>query len=42
VFNPILRFLFEKPMHRYISKDNDRMIKDAIEQFVSASRARNA
>jgi hypothetical protein len=41
VFNPILRLFFEKAMHRFISKDNDRLIKSAIENFVAANRARS-
>src|SRR5580698_6799352 len=27
-FNPTLRFLFEKRVHRFSSKDNDQLIKD--------------
>jgi hypothetical protein len=39
VFNPILRALLEKVVHRYISKDNDRMIKSSLEEGVKALRA---
>ena len=39
IFNPILRFFFEKAMHDYISKDNDQLIRSAIERFVARSRA---
>ena len=39
VFNPVLRLLLEKAVHRFISKDNDRIIKSAIEAGVRALRA---
>jgi hypothetical protein len=39
VFNPILRFLLEKRVHRFISKDNDRAIKAAVERGLEAMRA---
>ena len=39
VFNPLLRLLLERAVHRYISKDNDRLIKSAIERGVRALRA---
>lgn len=29
-FNPLLRVLLERRVHRYISRDNDRMIAEAI------------
>ncbi len=29
-FNPLLRSLFEKRVHAFISKDNDRLIKDSL------------
>lgn len=38
VFNPILRFLLERRVHRFISRDNDRMIKASIQQGVNALR----
>jgi hypothetical protein len=41
-FNPVLRVLLERYVHRFISKDNDRVIKEAIEQGVAARRARQA
>jgi len=41
-FNPVLRRLFERRVHRFLSKDNDRTIKDAIEKGVAAQRARAA
>ncbi|MBV8162356.1 MAG: SRPBCC family protein [Acidimicrobiia bacterium] len=33
-FNPILRLLFERRVHRFISKDNDRLVREAIEHGV--------
>jgi hypothetical protein len=42
VFNPVLRVLLEGYVHRYISKDNDRLVKSAIEQGISARRARRS
>ena len=39
-FNPLLRRLLERVVHRFISKDNDRIIKEAIERGVAALRAR--
>ena len=39
VFNPILRFLLERIVHRAISKDNDRMIKRSIERGLELMRA---
>jgi hypothetical protein len=38
-FNPVLRVLFEGYVHRFISKDNDRVIREAIEQGVARMRA---
>jgi len=29
-FNPVLRVLFERRVHRYISRDNDRLITTAV------------
>ena len=40
VFNPILRFLLERRVHRFISKDNDTIMKNAIEQGVAMMRKR--
>jgi hypothetical protein len=31
VFNPVMRFLLEKVVHRAISKDNDKKMKQAVE-----------
>jgi len=39
-FNPILRLVLEKYVHRFISTDNDRTVQSAIEQGVAARRAR--
>jgi hypothetical protein len=39
-FNPVLRFLLEGYVHRFISKDNDRLVKTAVEQGVARQRAR--
>ncbi len=38
VFNPVLRFFLERAVHRFISKDNDKIIKASIERGVSAMR----
>lgn len=42
VFNPVFRFFLERAVHRYISKDNDRVIKASIENGVAAMRKRAA
>lgn len=39
-FNPVLRVLLEGYVHRFISKDNDKIVQSAIEQGVAARRAR--
>lgn len=39
-FNPVLRVLLEGFVHRFVSKDNDRVVKAAIDQGVAAMRAR--
>ncbi|MEY2421542.1 MAG: hypothetical protein QOI95_1609 [Acidimicrobiaceae bacterium] len=39
-FNPVLRVLFEGYVHRFISKDNDRLVKRAVEEGVARRRAR--
>ena len=41
-FNPLARVLLEKYVHRFISKDNDRLVRTAIEQGVAARRARHS
>jgi hypothetical protein len=40
-FNPILRVLFERRVHRFISRDNDRIVREAIERGVAAHRSRS-
>ena len=40
VFNPILRFLLERIVHRYISRDNDKAIKRSIERGLEIMRER--
>jgi hypothetical protein len=42
-FNPIMRVLFEKRVHTFISKDNDQLIKDSLTtgvQYLRAARAK--
>ena len=41
VFNPILRVFLERAVPRYISKDNDRVIKESIERGLEAMRKRH-
>ena len=41
-FNPILRVLLEGYVHRFISKDNDRLVQSAVDQGVARLRARNS
>ncbi|MBV8235497.1 MAG: SRPBCC family protein [Acidimicrobiia bacterium] len=33
-FNPVLRLLLERRVHRFISKDNDRLVRGAVERGV--------
>ncbi len=40
VFNPVMRALLEKRVHRFISRDNDRNIKSSVEHGVEALRSR--
>jgi hypothetical protein len=42
VFNPVMRFLLERRVHRFISKDNDRLVRAGIEGALAAARARAA
>jgi hypothetical protein len=42
VWNPVLRRLLERRVHRFISKDNDRVIREAIEAGVAHARKRAA
>lgn len=39
-FNPLLRVLFERRVHHFISRDNDRIMQAAIEKGVGMMRAR--
>ncbi len=41
-FNPLARRFLEARVHRFISADNDMLIKAAVEQGVAARRARAA
>lgn len=41
-FNPIVRFFLQGYTHRFISKDNDRLVKTGVEQGVAAIRASRA
>jgi hypothetical protein len=41
-FNPILRFLLEKRVHDFISKDNDQLIRDSLTNGVQLMRAARA
>jgi hypothetical protein len=41
-FNPVLRVLLERYVHRFISKDNDRLVKQAIEAGVARHRSRKS
>ena len=41
-FNPIMRLLLEKRVHDFISKDNDRLIKDSLTKGVQMMRAARA
>jgi hypothetical protein len=40
-FNPVLRLLFERRVHRFISKDNDRHVRTAVERGVKRGRGRS-
>ncbi len=41
-FNPLLRLLLEKRVHAFISKDNDRLIKESLTKGVRLLRAARA
>ncbi len=41
-FNPVMRGLFEGAVHRFISKDNDRLVQAAVTQGVARRRARRS
>jgi hypothetical protein len=38
-FNPVLRVLLERRVHRFISRDNDRLITDAVNAGIRRLRA---
>ncbi len=40
VFNPLMRRLLEARVHRFISKDNDRLMKAGVEAGLAAMRRR--
>jgi hypothetical protein len=40
VFNPVLRWLLERRVHRFISKDNDRLMESAINGGIRVMRRR--
>jgi hypothetical protein len=42
VFNPVMRFLLERRVHRFISKDNDKLMEEAIRAGVAHARRRAA
>lgn len=39
-FNPVARVLLERRVHAFISRDNDRLVREAIEKGVARMRAR--
>jgi hypothetical protein len=41
-FNPVMRVLLEGYVHRFISKDNDRLVRSAVEHGIARQRARNS
>ncbi|MCU1457204.1 MAG: hypothetical protein JWL73_1296 [Actinomycetia bacterium] len=40
VFNPFVRRILERRVHKFISKDNDKMVQAGIEAALAASRQR--
>src|SRR3954447_9208742 len=38
VFNPLMRLLFERRVHHFISKDNDKLVRDGIVRGLEAKR----
>jgi hypothetical protein len=38
-FNPVMRALLERRVHRFISKDNDRLITNAVNDGIAKMRA---
>jgi hypothetical protein len=41
-FNPLMRVLFEKRVHRFISKDNDKLIEASVVQSLQRKREKQA
>ena len=41
-FNPVMRLLLERRVHDFISKDNDRLIRDSLTKGVQMMRAAQA
>jgi hypothetical protein len=39
-FNPLTRLLLERYVHRFISKDNDQLVRGAIEHGIARQRAK--
>ena len=39
-FNPVLRLLLERRVHRFISRDNDHLVRTAVEKGVARARSR--
>ncbi len=39
-FNPVMRVLLERYVHRFISKDNDTLVRSAVEAGVARERAK--
>lgn len=39
VFNPLMRLLFERRVHHFISKDNDTLVRDGIVRALEAKRS---
>jgi hypothetical protein len=42
VFNPVMRLLLERRVHRFISKDNDKLMEAAVRAGVEHARKRAA
>ena len=41
-FNPVMRLLLQSYVHRFISRDNDRHVQEAVERGVAAIRKHRA
>ena len=40
VFNPFMRLLLERRVHQFISKDNDKLVREGIERALAEMRRR--